>query len=384
MTRHKRFRPLSVASLLAAVGLLACSRDEPPEPAEPPREKPALPLSAAPALPSAPAPRPPSSAAALAIAEVRKRALSLAAPDAAPPRLAFGRGFLVQARSDGVRLLDSTSGAELASVPLREPRAVAPMPWGSVLAVGLDESLRLDPGGRVLRGLTRLSLLPGAEVLPSLETLERVWIVDRRARSLQRVALSADAGLGLEAQAEVPEFDGRAFTMLRDGSWAFSSGNGLLVRSSGGRTRSFALPTPPGGIWRMLPAPRIDQVWLVTETGDLVLVELGERARVVRTVATGLVPFAVAATPTRLAFVSVSPPPQDPRRFFLHVYTPLGERVFTDELASAAMTAHSDWVESVLRERHLTLGGEPLRIAVGGADSVRVYDAVAGTRLFGD
>lgn len=372
-------RQLCLISMV--LGAFGCSRrDEPP----PLPLHPAASVLAAPsAAPSARSPGAPARAAvASAVVEIRERALPLVAPDKPPRTLAFGKGFLVQAQGDVVRVLDDTSGEELVRAPIEAPRGVVPLPGGSVLVAGLDASFRFDPKQEVPHRRQRLSLLPNAELVQHPNDLESVWVVEPSTRRLMRYALNADAGLGIAATLDVGAFDGRAVTQLRDGRFLLTSRDGLVVVGPGSTQRTLGMPPEIESLWRLLPATRIDCAWVVTEHGRFVLVALEARARVLRSVETGLAPFDVAATPERIALVSVTRPPE-PRRFRLHVYTAAAEPLFAADLPAAPPGTGEDWARAIIADKQVVLRDNPPRVAVGGPSAVSVFDAATGERLFG-
>lgn len=364
-----------------AVQLLACrerapERDLPERPESPVR--PPIPVLSKPGSSGLASSR----GSANAVTEARERLLSLQAPDRAPRKLAFGRDFLVQLQADGVRLLQSTTGLELARTPIREPRSAVTLPGGSVLVAGLEASFRFDPNQRTPHRLVRLSLLPGSEILPNLETPNSVWVFHAPLAQLMHYDLGADSGLGLSSTAALPGVDGRAFAVLRDGHLLFTSQQGLVSFSPRSLARELPMPHMAGPIWRILPAYRLGRAWLVSPAGDFLLIDLGEQGRIVHTFATGQAPFDVAALGRRIVLISVSRPGASPRRFWLQLYNEEGQMTLSEELPSSVSTTAENWTQALSADKQLALGEEPPRVAVGGPGSLRVYDLERGARLF--
>lgn len=361
------------------------SRDAtPPEPPVPV----AAPRLSSSSLPVAPPPdrsfrAEPSASAAAAVMSFREQSLSLVAPAPAPRRVAFGRNFLVWARTDGVKLLDSRDGRELSSTAIREPRAAVALPGGSVLVAGIERSFRFDPGRTAPVAQNRLSLLPGAELLRSYESLEFVWVAQPALRVALQYALGADAGLGVAAESTLPDHDGRSITVLRDGRLLFTAGREIIRLSASGRPHRFAVPDSLLGVFRVLPARRLDRCWLLTETGELVLFELTGKGRVVRSVRTPPGPFDIAADPERIALVSVSLPNVAPRRFALSLFDHEGELRWSVPLRTLPASLDADWAVRVMADKQVVLGETPQRVAVGGPEQLEVFDANTGARLFG-
>jgi hypothetical protein len=277
--------------------------------------------------------------------------------------------------------LNSKTGEEIAQLPVASPRAALALPGGSVLLAGLEASVRVDPHQRIGRTLDRLSLLPGAELLADPRSPHALWMVDYRLGRLSRHIFDAEGGVSRGAEIEVPGAR-EAFTVLRGGDLLFASGTRLMHVRPGGKLHELELPTTAAPVWRVLPAHRLDQAWLVTPTGVLTLVDLAARARVVRSLSTGLLPFDIAALDQHIAILSVSAPGLTPIRFSLYLWDAKSAPRLVEELPSSHLSATPDWLNEVTADKLLALGGEPLRVAIGGPHSVRVYEVGSGERLF--
>jgi hypothetical protein len=319
-----------------------------------------------------------------AVVEIRERALSLAAPPLLPRHLAFGKGFLVQARANETVLRNSTTGEELSRLPLNGPRAVVGVAAGSTLVAALEGSFRFDPGQVRPHKLPRLSLLPGFVIEPRRDRLDVISVLQAPTRTLQRYALKADAPIGLESERQLEDYDGGAFASLSGGNLLYTSRSGTaLVQDPGfGKAKPLPLPENFGSVWRLAPAEQINRAWVVTASGELTLVELGARLVILRNIRTGLLPFDFAASKRFLALVSVTEHAAEPRRFTLTVYDRTGSQFYSHALGDAPVTAQPDWVEHASANRELVLGDTPPRVAVGGASTVRVFELASGKELF--
>lgn len=375
------------AAFFAIFAFSACRTDpEPPKRASPSK----APASGADGLPRAELTRLPSSEpeapsrpAASAVIEIRQRVTSLAAPPPLPRHIALGKGFVLQIRDGEVVALDSTDGQEITRVPMRAPRAALALPAGSVLVAALEGSYRFDPRQKRGHAVSRLSLLPGFVLEPRRESQEQVWVLQAPQKTLQRYALGPDAGLGLESERVLSDYDGGSFSTLRDGSLLYTSGNGAaLVHVAGaGDSKPLALPPGVGAVWRLAAADRVDRAWAVTSSGDVLLLELAAPLRIARTIRTGLAPLDFAATANRFALVSVIERASEPRRFSLHVYSGEGSQIYSHTLGLAEVTAEPDWASHALANREVVVGETPPRVAVGGSASLRVFELESGKEL---
>jgi hypothetical protein len=298
--------------------------------------------------------------------------------------LAFGKGFVLQLAASEALLLDSSDGRELGRVPLRAPRAVVALPAGSVLVAALDASYRFDPGQTRPHAVTRLSLLPGFLLEARRDSQEHVWVLQAPLKQIQRYALDAQVGLGLESARALDAYDGGAFTTLRDGSLLYTAeGGAALVHSTfAGAVKPMRLPGGSDRVWRLAAADRIDRAWVATASGDVLRVEVGARLSVLQTIHTGLVPFDFGATASRFALVSVTEHAGEPRRFSLNVFSGAGAQIYSRALATVEVSADPDWVARASANQELVIGEAPPRIAVGGSSSLRVFELESGRELF--
>jgi hypothetical protein len=293
--------------------------------------------------------------------------------------LAFGAGFLLQLRDADARLVSSSDGSVIATVPLAGPRAVIGLPGGSVLVSASDASYRFDPGQQRAHRVARLSLLPSSLLEPSRESAEHVWVIEPSLGNATRYAF-ASKEFAVEATRVLPGYDGKALTTLRDGAFLYTSSTGL-VRLFAGRALTYSPPPEAAQVWRLLPADRLDQAWYVTVTGEALLLELGVRARVRRRFLTEGGPFDVGVARGALALISVYERPQETRRFVLNLYSATGTQVKSYPLGSAIASDENDWAARVSSDHELAVSERPPRVAVGGSSSLRLFDIVASDEI---
>lgn len=317
-----------------------------------------------------------------ALIAIRQRAESLAAPPPLARHLAFGKGFIVQINANEAIVRNSTSGDELTRVSLKEPRAAVGLPAGSALVAALDGSYRFDPGQKRPHKLPRLSLLPGFALEPRRDRQDLLWVL--QSQNVQLYALTPDAEPGPETERPLPDYDGRAFTTLRDGSFLYTTAEGTALIHSGGfgRPRTFLLPVGSGTVWRLGAADRIDRAWVATVSGDVLLVGLVPRFEVAGVFHTGLGPFDFAGTASGFALVSVREAAEEPRQFSLNVFSRAGQQIYSHALRSIQVTADADWVARASLDEEVVIGEAQARIAVGGANSLRVFELATGKELF--
>jgi len=364
-------------ALLVAGSLWACrSSSERPERPEPPPE----PLSAPSVSASAASSRAADTGASRrlareeatrAVIEIRQR-LPLRAPTEAPRRLAFGHQFLLQLAESEVVVRKSRDGAIAKRVPFGKPLALVELAVGHVLVVGAANSLWFEPQLNA-RVLPRLRLLPGYRLTPARESFDHVWVIPSPTPKAWRYALQSP-GLEPERELDLPGYAGGPLCSLSDGSFAHVAGNTIVHTPVRGASSAHTLPAGIGRPWRLAPAFRIDQVWLVDEGGELFLLSLQKSAKVALRVASGIQPLDFARTSKHLALLGSVETATGPRSLRLAVYTTLGERVFERTLPASEPSTTVDW-EAKLQARHqVALAENPPRAAVGGVEQVQLFD----------
>jgi len=376
-------------ALLACVVAFACrSESEPPERPPVDLSQPSARVSASAVSPSAPSasavPSAGLAAQQFARAQIeretlalREQKISLGTPESPPRRLVLGRQFVLQLASAEARVWHTLDGKFAFRQSVTMPRAASELAQGYALVAGAEASFWFEPAVARARSLPRLHWLPGYRLVPVRESPDQVWLI-------------AAGSLG-EAVAERRLLEEEEFSPLRrqlpdykGGPLCASSGGGFfyalekhIVRVSGGsQPENIALPPVlENKVWRMGPARRLDQVWLATNDGDLVLLSLSEPVRELQRIHSGLVPFDFASGNEALALLGVIEQVGAPRRLELVVYAAAsGKRLFDQTLEAARPTLQGDWVADFLASNQLALGEAPPRVAVGGERQFHLFD----------
>jgi hypothetical protein len=310
------------------------------------------------------------------LSDIRDRRLSLGAPAWRTQRLAIGKGRLVWlGKADYLSL--ALPGFEGATHPLERPRATLEVPGGSIVIVSERRTLRLDPGAKEATVLARTPFLPGSELVPELRNSKKFWVRQRATHALVRYELALGEHLLLpnEGVIELPENAGGAFTTLRDGSWIYATSEGLEARVPEGKARRFALEAAERP-WRLLPGPRIDEVWAITPDGRVRLYRVLDRLYRVLELENGQVPFDAAASEGRLALLGVVEG-KGRREFGLKVFDKSGKLELYLELGGDRAAPSEDWAARVL-DREVALHDEPPLVAVSDPEGLRVFEVGTG------
>jgi hypothetical protein len=379
-SRHPGIR-LVAGALLAFLNAAACDRKEPDPNVEIQSALERAERAAAARQRRTDAGRPRPRAVASALANLRNT-LDLA-PRALPAQaLAVGRSRVAQL-ADGELIVRRLPDLEpVVRAPLRGSAAVTELLDGGLLAVGGDRVLRLDAGTTRWREYPRVTLLPGCFVYPDLIHGERFWVLHPFSGSLFRYELDGDAGgVAFGPFFDLPSFDGRVFSVLKDASLLYTTQK-TWRRSYSARRHVPVRAAELEGVLRALPAKRLDQVWLLTRDGTWMLAQLGAGLTVVKRIPTGALPFDAASNDQGLAVLELEQSPARPRRWRLAVYDHGGERRFSADVPDeSAPGTRDDWVSVVTRNKNIALSRHEAWVVVGGPTALRVWNMKDGNQI---
>jgi hypothetical protein len=311
------------------------------------------------------------------LADVRSR-LSVAAPSWQLQPLAFGNALFVRLREDAAEVYAVPQLKLLYEQKLSGPRGVVALAGGSVLVVGEAAAYRVDPGARRALELAPVPWVPGTVLLPERRDPGIVWGVQRGGRLFVEQKLLKKGELQASEPLSLDGYEGGAITSLRDAAFLFRSTAGVSRSMPRGRPRAY--PTPFEA-WRLLPAPRIDQAWLVAADGAVERVQLTDRVTVVQKLSFGAAPIDVTANRDYLAAVVVDEPKGSERRFRLVVFANDGTRVLERPLPPGPPATGENWSEAAIRDRNVALSeSEPL-VAVGGVGALEILKLPSGEKI---
>ncbi len=277
----------------------------------------------------------------------------------------WGRGTTWRSRLPGF-------GAQ--TQPVEGARAALELPGGSIVIVTERRTLRLDPGAKEATPFARTPFFPGSELCRSFGTRRNSGCASAT-RTLVRyeLALGEHVLLPNEGLRELPENAGEAFTTLRDGSWICAAGAGLEVRLPEGKARRFALD-PAKLPWRLLPGPRIDEVWSITPNGGVTLYRILDRLYTVLAFESPRVPLDAAVTEERLALLGVKEGTGQ-REFGLEVFDKSGQVELDVALGGDRASVDDRWAERVL-DREIALSDAPPLVALSDPRGLRVFEVL--------
>ncbi len=370
-----------VAACLSLLVLVACDARRHPPRGRPPHSA----LSGAPAPEAAPSAEPPLlPPIAQALQEVHEQKLEILPPRDETPRLAFGKGRLAQAMDDKVVYRDTRDGSVVAESALGAVRALTDGVDGSLIALGLSGGALLEPHSSKPRAFAHVAFFPGAALFPDLADPTHFYVYYGGEQQLFHYAFEAEAGSFLPIEDRFP-LAGCVGTpaLTRDGAFLCSTADGIERRAPRGREARFKLPLGVSAGVRLLPAKRLDELFSVAQTGEVVHLRLQLGMPVLGRFQLPALPFAAAANAEALAFVLVSAPaPGSLRHWVLLVTDFEGRERFKTDLVSKEAPPSEDWLKAVIGDKNLAISEfEPL-VAVGGAESVGVWDYARAAPVF--
>ncbi len=370
-------KPLSL--LLAGLLLLACE-DKSNPPVDPPRSssatRPELTV-----LDGAAGASDAAAAAAAVIAELRRDKLSLAPRSRATGSIVFGRGRVIQLATEALTIRDAKEGKEVLKLEVAGGRLVTLLRDGSVLALLEKETLSIEPRKNEVSRYSRVALFPESRVFADPLVDRRFYVVHAFDPTLYGYEITEDQKISTLDFVDMPEFDGRVFTSLKDGSFLYSTATGLQRFFLKGKAQAYAIEDPKQ-VWRVATARRLDRVWLARDDGSLELRELTAKTpRLIQRIDVKD-PIDVASSDAGIAVLRLAPA-EGGRHFQVEFFDESTERRFTSHLAlDEASGSGEGWVRDVLRNRGIMLTDDGALLAVGGPSELHVWNVRSGKKRY--
>lgn len=300
------------------------------------------------------------------------------------PRLAFGSGALGRLRDRDLQVLDERTLAELATLPLEQPRALLSMADGTLVAIGNGGVVRWAPGRALAPTGGRVVVFPGAEVYPDARQPDLLWVFEPDTTPPKlygyRLGVSSLAGVLAPEQAiELKTPRGGTFGVTREGVWLYVT-PGRAERLAPSGLELPAISSGPAVPSWSLPARRLDQSLWVDESGVLTRALVSPVFKSLSTARTSGSIYAarVGDEGRLLALISVTGAGP---RFELALFDAELRERGRASLAAESPTGELDWVRVVTRNQELAVAPREARVAVGGPDRVMIFDGAANAVL---
>jgi hypothetical protein len=244
--------------------------------------------------------------------------------------------------------------------------------------------VRRAPHSSKPRAFAHVAFFPGAALFPDLEDPAQFYVYYAGEQQLFHYAFEAEAGAFLPIEDRFPLAGCvGAPALTHDGAFLCTTSDGIERRAPRGREARFKWPAGVPAAVRLLPAKRLDDLFSVSQAGEVVHLRLQQGLPVVARFQLPALPFAAVANAEVLAFVLVSSPaPGVARRWSLLVTDFDGHARFGVDLPSQSAPAGEDWLKTVIGDKNLAISAFESLVAVGGAGSVAVWDYAKGGPVF--
>jgi len=311
-----------------------------------------------------------------------RRSLTLFPRRIHDPGVAIGKGRIAVLMDDALVVRDTTKFTEVTRIPVNGQRHLAVMSDGSFLAPDAARTSWLLPHDTKARSFPRFIRFPESMVFADRMTPDRFWVMAPFGTTLFGYSL-APSSLGFLLTREwikLDGFDGHAFGSLRDGSFLYSTSSGF--RNFFGSGKKEDVVGDPQGVFRLLPGSRSDTVWVLSrESADLFRLLAGKLVHL-RKVPFAAMPYDVEAAGKYLAVLELLQPTEQPWQFVLEVFDVDGKRLMRETLSADESLDPNTWFVALTRNRRLSLWADPPLVAVGGPESLTVWHADKGDRLW--
>jgi hypothetical protein len=309
------------------------------------------------------------------------------------------RGF-VRLTHDGMEAYSAHDLRRIANQHIPSSRGVVALGGGTHLILARDRVYRYFHGQTQARSFSKVPVLGPTQVFSDPSDVNRFTLRYLRDDALHLYTLDpatqerrAQAGLDavqlglqpIESRLTLGEvsplesFDGQLLTRLRDGSWLYTSSNGLM-RKTQSAAASVAAPKIQSELALLLPDERLDRYWALSQSGEAALMEFSRGAPRVRRIELGGMPYAATQRVETLAAIVVEAGSAGGRNWSLKVYE--RERLRAVFRLPDAAGALGDRIQRALANRDLCLfPGRPW-VLVGGRDGVTLFDFRARRQIF--
>jgi hypothetical protein len=322
-----------------------------------------------------------------AVAALREHALDLPPRDGPAQRIAFGSGRVARLGQNELVVRTTSDFAVVLKAPVREPRAVAELADGSLIAADGDALYHLDRGAKALKRYPRAVFFPGSLLLSDRKGAANIWILHTLKPSLYHHVLEASDSplLPFGDVSELGPMVRGGFVAMKDGSFLYASEGELSRVFPKGKRSSFKLPAREAKVQRLLTTRRIDQAWCVWSDGSIELMQVAPQFSSIRRWQLPSNAYDVASNDRYVAVLRWERDPAKARRWSLVILDDKGETRRSLEVPNEPAPGHgNDWVQTVTRDKTLVLSTREPVVAVGGVTSLLVWSIETGKSLFSE
>ncbi len=317
-----------------------------------------------------------------AVERLRAETLRLSPLEQAPQRLAFAARELLELTSTAVRVWSiGANPAAHREFSLVEPGRLTVLPDGSLVALGAQETLRVELSNDKQQRWPRTIVFPGTELLAELRDSQHLLLLDGFRGELARYTLplpSADPPTTSwlpELQDPQTSLRGAICGQLRDGALGCVA-SGQLYRWHPGSVPKPLGPCPAGASpFRIFGGKRADELLLARTDGRLDRISLIGKPRRLSSFELPFTPLDVSVGQSGVGVLRVEQAQAGPKHFSIEILDPKGTRVAKYPLDSGpAPGTTPDWTKSVMAGREVVIHPKLPFVAFRDGTRLRAYD----------
>jgi hypothetical protein len=245
-------------------------------------------------------------------------------PEHPHQRLAFSRERLAWLDGDELRVFELADFSVAATFRADDARNVVGLTGGGYLIAGREHLLRLSDRQSRPEVFPHAPRIGPTTIVPSRQESEQFWMYYEGIDKVPRFDLGAPsriASLPMLDWTELYQFDRGALLGVGDGSFVYTTRDGLRRIDNEGHRENLPQPEVAGRVWALALDARLDRVWAATSQ-HLYLLEARGRADVVRRLELAPHPLALAAEAGVLAVLSLERASESSLRLRVDVYPP--------------------------------------------------------------
>ena len=303
-------------------------------------------------------------------------------PDQPSQRIAISGDRLAWLDRDVLHVLSLPELTELTQFPSPDARNVVALTGGGFLIAARDHVQRLSARERRPELFPHAPRLGPTSIIPSRQESEQFWLYYAGIPLLPRFDLGAPprvASLPLMDWTELFGFDRRALLGLGDGSFVYTTADGLRRIDVEGRRENLPSAELAGRVWALARDARLDRVWAASEQ-HLYLVHVREHVEVLRRMELPPHPVAIGSDDGAVAVISIERWIERDLGLRVDWFAPDSSTAVVFRLATRA-PERADGEGPARLEPELSLSTALGCVAVG-AFGLQVYDYRRSVRLY--
>lgn len=318
------------------------------------------------------------------LAELRDRTLKWTPRSERLERVTFAGEKLVAVLGSDIVVVDPAGKVDLTRTRVDGPHQLASLADGSVLGVGPKSTFRLRPGAKNLDNLTHVSTLPSSQVYGSASDAARFDIFDVIAGQWMSYSWQDKPSLSSlwlpQFNVETPELKLAHCAQLADGGYGCFANDQLWHFYSRNLPKSSGKCGPGLSVWRVLAAPRADQLWVARNDGRLEKWWLGPPPKQLNSIQLPWTPLDLSAQRDTLAVIKILQERAEPKQMSLVVLDAQGTARFEQPLFRSSEDA-STAIDQELSEVEVLVHSRRPWVAVRTHDSLRLIHALTGETI---